>query len=116
MLDWNPASKEHSLKDPRAPCHPLLLFHCDIDELTIKGQKGGEKVKRVKKAVPGLSFMEKEQEKIALQPNIYRKENKQHQIENQSHRLRRHAHAASALHNQLLCSASKEEFNIFYFG
>jgi hypothetical protein len=27
--------------------------------------------------------MEKEQEKIALQLNIYRKENKQHQIKNQ---------------------------------
>jgi hypothetical protein len=37
----------------------------------------------MKKAVLGLSFMEKEQEKIAPQPNIYRKENKQHQIENQ---------------------------------
>ena len=37
----------------------------------------------MKKAVLGLSFMEKEQEKITLQPNIYRKENKQHQIENQ---------------------------------
>jgi hypothetical protein len=45
----------------------------------------------MKKAVLGLSFMEKEQEKITLQPNIYRKENKQHQIENQrlsSHHLR----------------------------
>jgi hypothetical protein len=27
---------------------------------------------------PGLSAMEKEPEKITLQPNIYRKENKQH--------------------------------------
>jgi hypothetical protein len=32
----------------------------------------------MKKAVLGLSFMEKEQEKITLQQNIYRKENKQH--------------------------------------
>jgi hypothetical protein len=36
----------------------------------------------MKKAVLGLSFMEKEQEKITLQPNIYREENRQHQIEN----------------------------------
>jgi hypothetical protein len=42
-----------------------------------------EKEKGMKKAVLGLSFMEKEQENITLQPNIYRKENKQHQIENQ---------------------------------
>jgi hypothetical protein len=32
-----------------------------------------EKEKGMKKAVPGLSFMEKEQEKITIQPNIYRK-------------------------------------------
>jgi hypothetical protein len=37
----------------------------------------------MKKVVLGLPFMEKEQEKITLQPNIYRKVNKQHQIENQ---------------------------------
>ena len=34
-------------------------------------------------AASGLSAMEKEPEKITLQPNIYRKENKQHQIGNQ---------------------------------
>jgi hypothetical protein len=37
----------------------------------------------MKKAVLGLPFLEKEHEKITLQPNIYRKEIKQHQIENQ---------------------------------
>jgi hypothetical protein len=42
-----------------------------------------EKEKGMRKAVLGLFFMEKEQEKITLQPNIYRKENNQHQIENQ---------------------------------
>jgi hypothetical protein len=41
------------------------------------------KEKGMKKAVPGLFFMEKEQEKITPQPNTDRKENKQHQIENQ---------------------------------
>jgi hypothetical protein len=39
--------------------------------------KSSGKGERDEKPVPGLPFMEKEQEKITLQPNIYRKENKQ---------------------------------------
>jgi hypothetical protein len=62
---------------------PLLLFHCDIDDITPKWQNQVEKEKGMKKAILGLSFIEKEQEKITLQPNIYRKEKKKHQIENQ---------------------------------
>jgi hypothetical protein len=51
-------------------------YHCKV-------AKGREQDKRVKKASLGLSFMEKEQEKIALPLHIYRGENKRHQIENQ---------------------------------
>jgi hypothetical protein len=65
------------------PWNRLPLFHFDIDDILLKWQKQVANKKRVKKSVPGLSFMEKQQEKITLQPNIYSKENRQHQIENQ---------------------------------
>jgi hypothetical protein len=65
------------------PWKPLLLFHCDIDGIALKWQNQVEKEKGMKKAVLCLSVMEREHERIALQPNIYRKVNKQHQIENQ---------------------------------
>jgi hypothetical protein len=61
----------------------LLLFHCDINDITLKWQKQVEKEKGMKRAALSLSFMEKEQEKITLQPNVHRKENKRHQIEDQ---------------------------------
>jgi hypothetical protein len=66
-----------------APWNRLPLSHCDIDDILLKWQKQMANMKGVERSVPGLSFMEKEQKKITLQSNIYRKENRQHQIENQ---------------------------------
>jgi hypothetical protein len=65
------------------PYKPLLLLHRYINDITLKWEKQVEMEKGTEKAVPDLSFMKREQEKITLQPNIYRKENKQHQKENQ---------------------------------
>jgi hypothetical protein len=59
------AIKEHSPDDPEAPCQLIPLVHGGTDDIIVKGQKGGEDEKGVKKArFPGLSFLEKEQEKI----------------------------------------------------
>jgi hypothetical protein len=41
-----PASKEHSPKGSRANCNRLLLFHCDIDDITAKWEKLGEQEKK----------------------------------------------------------------------
>jgi hypothetical protein len=81
-VELDPDIEEHSPSDPND------ALGAPSPEMTKSSKK---KEKGMKKAVLGLSFMEKEQEKITLQPNIYRKENKQHQIENQrlsSHHLR----------------------------
>lgn len=83
LLAYNPASEEHSLKNSRWHCYRLLLFHCDIHDITVKCQNGGEQEVGVKRAGLGLSFTGKEQEKIIPQPNIYWEENKQHQVDNQ---------------------------------
>jgi hypothetical protein len=72
-VELDPDIEEHSPSDPND------ALGAPSPEMT----KSSEKGERDEKAVLGLSFMEKEQEKITLQPNIYRKENKQHQIENQ---------------------------------
>ena len=79
----DPDIKEHSPSEPNDALESTPLFHCDIDDITSKVSKQVPKGKGMKRSAPGLPFMEKEREKITLQPNIYRKENKRHQIENQ---------------------------------
>jgi hypothetical protein len=55
------------------PSRRFLQFHCNIDDITLKWQNQVEKENEMIKAVPDLPFMEKEPEKIPLQPNISRK-------------------------------------------
>jgi hypothetical protein len=83
FVELDSTSKEHSSSKPNDALESTPLFHCDIDDITSKVSKQVSKAIGMKRGAPGLSFMEKEQEKITLQPKIYRKENKQHQIENQ---------------------------------
>jgi hypothetical protein len=83
MLDWVLLARSIHQVIQKTSYQRFLLFHCDIDDIALEWQKQVEKEKGMKKAVRGLSFMEQEQEKIILQPKIYRKENKQHQIDNQ---------------------------------
>jgi hypothetical protein len=82
LLNWILLARSIHQVSQVTPWNRLPLFHCDIDDITPKWQKQVAKEKGLKRGAPGLSFMEKEQEKITLEPNIYRKENNQHQIEN----------------------------------
>jgi hypothetical protein len=81
LVELDPDIKEHSPSDPND------ALGTPSPEMTKSSEKG-ERDEKGRSSLLGLSFMEKEQEKITLQPNIYRKENKQHQIENQ--RLENH--------------------------
>jgi hypothetical protein len=106
LLDWTLISRSIQVSQI-APWNRLPLSHCDIDDILLKWQKQVANKKGVKRSVPGLSFMEKEQEKITLRPNIYRKENNQHEIENQ--RLSSHLFYTLGVTDpvrsqQLLCS------------
>jgi hypothetical protein len=82
LLNWTLISRSIQVSQI-APWNRLPLSHCDIDDILLKWQNQVSNKIGVKRSVPGLSFMEKEQEKITLQPNIYRRKNKQHQIEHQ---------------------------------
>jgi hypothetical protein len=73
IVELDPDIKEHSPSDPND------AVGTPPPEVAKSSRKG----ERDEKGRSRPLLYEKEREKITLQPNIYRKENKQHQIENQ---------------------------------